>query len=224
MDQPKSIYEDGAYDDYLYQGAQGIVMRALHRRMEVPLGPEQTYRLTVEVGAGEGQHLPYIRHAYERYVMTDLREQSTSLKWPPRVEFVTANAEILPFDEATVDRLVTTCVLHHLDHPEQALENWRACVKPGGRLTILLANDPGLVHRVGRRLTTHRAAVKLGINYRLEMAREHRNHALSLMAMVDHVFRDDEVKFTGIPFPWKTWNFNFGSIYQVVKAEAPSMS
>lgn len=211
------MWEGSNYEDYLYVGAQGWVMGQLHRRMEKPFPATRSFPLTVEVGAGEGQHFPYVRHRYERYVMTDVRPQQPAQPLPPNVEFQVGNAEDLPFAPGSIDRLVSTCVLHHLGDPERALRSWRASVRPGGYLTILLATDPGLAHRLGRHLTTRRAAMRLGIDYDLEMAREHRNHAGALMVQIERVFAADTVRYVGIPFPFKTWNFNYSSVYQVHK-------
>ena len=125
-------------------------MRQLHTRMEKPFDESQMYPLTVEVGAGEGQHLPYVRHRFERYVLTDKRASGSTEQLPPGAEFMSADAQDLPFESGTVDRLVSTCVLHHLPDPEAALQSWRRVVRGNGVLTILLATDPGFAHRLGR--------------------------------------------------------------------------
>ncbi len=209
------MWEGTNYNDYLYVGAQGFVMRRLHTSMEKPFSDRDHFSLTVEVGAGEGQHLPFVRHGFDRYVMTDTRAAQSATPLPSGVEFRAANAEELPFEDGSVDRLVSTCVLHHLTDPERALQSWRTAVRAGGVLTILLATDPGFAHRLGRHLTTRRAAKKLNIDYDLEMAREHRNHAGGLMVMIERVFVSDEVRYVGQPFPWRTWNFNYSSMYQI---------
>ena len=214
------MWEGSNYNDYLYVGAQGFFMRQLHTRMEKPFDESDMFPLTVEVGAGEGQHFPYVRHRFERYVMTDKRASGATEQLPPGAEFMSADAQDLPFESGTVDRLVSTCVLHHLPDPEAALQSWRRVVRGGGVLTILLATDPGFAHRLGRHLTTRRAATKLGLDYDLEMAREHRNHAGALMVMIERMFAADQLRYVGLPFPWRTWNFNYSQTYQIRKSFA----
>lgn len=209
------IWKGTNYNDFLYVGAQGFLMRRLHTLMERPFSRSDHFSLTVEVGAGEGQHLPYVRHNFDRYVMTDIRTPQSATVLPTRVEFRAANAEDLQFEEKSIDRLVSTCVLHHLTDPERALQSWRTMVRPGGVLTIQLSTDPGLVLRLGRHMTTRRAAKKLGLDYDLEVAREHRNHAGGLMVMIERMFATDEVRYVGHPFPWRTWNLNYSSTYQI---------
>ena len=209
------IYEGSNYHDITCVGLQGFLGRRLHLSMERPFSRSDHFSLTVEVGAGEGQHLPFVRHNFDRYVMTDIRAALSTAVLPPKVEFRTANAEDLPFEDGSVDRLVSTCVLHHLSDPERALRSWRRILRPGGVLTIHLSTDPGIAIRLGRRLTTHRAARKLGVDWDLEIARDHRNHAGGLMVMIDRTFAADEVRCVGQPLPWRTWNFNYGLIYQI---------
>lgn len=210
------MYEGDNYNEFLYSGLQGRMMAYLHRHLEKPFRSEDFFPLTVEIGAGEGQHLPYVRHTFERYVMTDIRPLKTSTALPKGVEFRAADAHVLPFEPGSIDRLISTCVLHHLAEPERALQSWRASVKKGGHISILLATDPGILLRVGRNLTTRRAAHRLGIDYDLELAREHRNHAGALMVLIDRVFSSDRVRFVGIPFPIRSWNLNFSSEFQIV--------
>ena len=92
------IWKGTNYNDFLYVGAQGFLMRRLHTLMERPFSRSDHFSLTVEVGAGEGQHLPYVRHNFDRYVMTDIRTPQSATVLPTRVEFRAANAEDLQFE------------------------------------------------------------------------------------------------------------------------------
>ena len=98
------------------------------------------------------------------------------------------------------------------------MTDWRWAVKPGGVLSLTSATDPGFAQRAVRRLTTARTARKPGIDYQLMIAREHRNHEASLMVLLERVFTDDDVTFFGLPFPWKTWNFNISSSYLIIRS------
>ena len=209
------VWEGSNYNDILSVGVQGFLVRRLHKSMERPFHCSDHFSLTVEVGAGEGQHLPYVRHNFDRYVMTDIRTPQSATVLPAKVEFRRADAEDLQLEDASVDLLVSTCVLHHLTDPERALRSWRTMVRPGVVLTIQLSADPGFVTRLGRHLTTRRAASKLGLDWDLEIAREHRNHAGGLMVMIERMFATDEVRYVGHPFPWRTWNLNYSSTYQI---------
>ena len=81
----------------------------------------------------------------------------------PGVSYRVADAQGLPHDDDIADRLIATCVLLHLEKPESALLEWRRVTRPGGVVTIYVPNEPGLLTRLGRGVTTKRAAVRAGL-------------------------------------------------------------
>jgi ubiquinone/menaquinone biosynthesis C-methylase UbiE len=210
-------WEYGEYNQIMYSGVQSRVVLGWHKAMEKPFSDDCYFPRTLEVGAGEGQHFPFVKHAFDDYVMVDRRYPSSGLLNSSKVRVVIGDAHRLPCAEESIDRLISTCVLHHLDSPESALNDWRRAVRVGGQLTIFLSTDPGLVTRLGRKLTTGRKARKLRIDWDLTMAREHRNHVGALVVQLRHVFRNDKVSYLGLPFPWRTWNLNHGLIFRITK-------
>lgn len=69
----------------------------------------------------------------------------------PESNFVVANAENIPFEDATFDLAICSAVLHfadNKDHFEQMLHSiWRV-LKPGGFFFARLASDIGIQHLV----------------------------------------------------------------------------
>jgi SAM-dependent methyltransferase len=57
-----------------------------------------------------------------------------------RVPLVGAQAERLPWPDASFDALVADSVLEHLDDPAAALAEWHRVVRPGGRLLVWSPN------------------------------------------------------------------------------------
>ena len=41
--------------------------------MEQPFKPSMNFEVVLEVGAGNGEHLPYVKHNFKKYFMTDIR-------------------------------------------------------------------------------------------------------------------------------------------------------
>jgi phosphatidylethanolamine/phosphatidyl-N-methylethanolamine N-methyltransferase len=211
-------YHSGKYDEDLRSGASGHLMRRFETLMESPFGRQDRFPLTVEVGSGAGGHLDFVRHSYDRYVETDIRDYRSDTACDPRRPFLFANAEALPFAEDSVDRIISTCLLHHVTNPLAALSQWRSAVRPGGVITIFLPCDPGLLWRLGRRVGPRRKAVKHGIDYDFLMALSHRNHVGSLVAVIDRVFANDTVRRSGFPIPFlDSWNLNLAFVYQITK-------
>ena len=99
-----------------------------------------------------------------------------------------------------------------MERPEKVLDEILRLLKSDGKAMIYLTCDPGLMTRLVRRLTTHRAAEKAGYRgFELLMAREHRNHIGSLLTLIKFVFRDRQVKIKWVPFLFPSWNLN-GSV------------
>lgn len=212
-------YASGNYEADLHSGASGFVMGRIQRLMERPFTPDHHFPLTVEVGAGSGGHLRHVRHSYDRYLMTDIRDYGRTSGNDPRTPFLLANAEVLPFANGSVDRIISTCLLHHVTNPLAAVSQWRNALRPGGSLTIFLSCDPGMLWRLGRRVGPRRRALTHGVDYDFLMALSHRNHAGSLMAILDKVFAGDRVHRSGFPLPvLRSWNLNIAFVYQITKA------
>lgn len=212
----QAFYRD-MYDDLVGgEGAAGIFHRLTHRSLERPYGPSDSFPAVLELGSGSGEHLPFVRHAFDSYIMADLR-MPQELPDDPRVSFVEADVSSLPIASDSQDRLIATCLLHHLAEPFRALEEMRRVVRPGGVLSIMIVSDPGLAYRVIQRLSSGRRYRRAGFSdWRALHAMEHRNHAWSLHQLIKYAFRDDDLRGRGFPLPLASvWNFNLFSVYQV---------
>lgn len=204
------------YGDLIDGGAVGAFQRLTHRFLERPYGPGDSFPRVIELGSGSGEHLPFVRHSFEGYVMADLR-MPPDLPADPRVSFIEADVHALPVDSDSHDRLIATCLLHHLAEPFRALEEMRRVVRPGGALSIMIVSDPGIAYRVIQRFSSGRRYRKSGFTeWRALHAMEHRNHAWSLQQLIKYAFRDDELRGRGFPIPIASlWNLNLFSVYQV---------
>ncbi|HEY2042849.1 MAG TPA: class I SAM-dependent methyltransferase, partial [Jatrophihabitans sp.] len=119
------------------------------------------------------------------------------------------------FADASVDRVIATCVLLHLPRPEQALQEWRRILRPGGVASIYVPNEPTLITRAGRAITTRRAARRAGFQgFDLMIAREHINHGWGLDQMIRYVFRDDVLRARTWPIPHGPMSSRVFTVYQ----------
>ncbi len=190
----------GVYDDLNYsKGLQGFVMRSGHAFSERAYGCEARFRRVLEIGAGTGEHLPFVRHGFDEYVMID--HNSSALSVASRklanlnkgnLRYEAHSGEKIPYPDKYFDRVVACHVLEHIYRPHLAIKEWSRLVKDGGVLTILIPTDPGLAWRLGRHFGPRRNAISMGISYDYVMAREHVNHCGGLMAILRHYFPDGE--------------------------------
>lgn len=210
-------YFSEAYQDVMYTGVIGFYSRLVHRLMERPFANTHA-PIIVEVGAGAGQHAPFVQGSFDTYFQTDLDPTLASQGFPqdPRVVSQAANAEALSeFTDDSVDRVIATCLLAHLDHPERALEEWRRVTKPGGSISIYLPTEPGMLLRFLRHFAVAPKSKRHGQDHLSIVYRDHRNHYPGMKHMIKTVFVDDQVRFKRFPTRFLGWNFALFEIVQI---------
>jgi len=208
------------YQKVLRAGLVGKAQDRTHKALEKRARPGQRFPRVLEVGAGNGEHFPFVRHEFDEYVESDLREDGRREDTDPRRTFTIADAQDLPFEDNDFDRVVATCLLLHLPMPEMALREWRRVTKPGGQLDLLVPCDPGFLVRLMRWFLTAPAVRRSGFRgYKLFNARDHRNHIGSINELVRWVFRADELRVTRYPLKIPSWNLNAYFIYSIKVTE-----
>jgi len=176
----------------------------------------------LEVGANIGEHIRSVAYPWKSYIATDLRlpsDQRVSELAELFVQFQVADIEKLPFESESFDRVISTCVFHHLANPDQALKELLRVTKSGGTVSILLPNDPGIAYRLMRALTTLRRARKQNLlrEVQLEHAIQHRNHYLSLKTILIKGAKQHSTKINYFPFKIPMYNLNLISRIVIVK-------
>lgn len=195
------LYEAKNYD----QGMAGYFLSKSHEWSEAHFGEDNHFGKVLEVGAGSGVHIRYVRHTFDEYWVTDLNPSVLDRFNAPDMERTGGkvieqqeNATSLSFPDATFDRVIAAHVLEHLYKPHEVLREWRRVLKPGGVLTLLLPCDPGVAWRLGRYMSARKTFIEAGIDYDYWMAREHVNPINCLISFVRYYF--DEVVEQWHPF------------------------
>jgi ubiquinone/menaquinone biosynthesis C-methylase UbiE len=219
---PTKFYND-FYDSVICKAGLGArSVRATHKGMEASYLKGE-FRNCLELGGGNGEHLNFVKHGFDRYFLLDLRSNNLDPKWTgdPRIQRLVGDAEDVPFPDKTFDRIIVTCLLHHVNNPEKVFLEINRLLRSGGLATIFLPCDPGLLVRFARFLTTARKASRLGFKgYSLMIVREHRNHIGGLLTMLKFVFRSEKVSIQWRPFFVRSWNLNAYVIVNVGKKVA----
>jgi phosphatidylethanolamine/phosphatidyl-N-methylethanolamine N-methyltransferase len=213
------------FDQCVNSGFNGYLFNFTHKKLElIPRifkSRKSKANLSVlEVGAGAGQHLKFVKNTYAKYTMTDINasllSKNTVESKLKKIEFKIADVQKLPFVKGSFDRVISTCLLHHLNDVEKALLELKRVTKSDGLISIYLSCDPGLLNRLLRRLLVIPKARKLGFNeYEVFIAREHRNHFQSIKVLIQEVFKDHEIQLRYFPFRIKSWNLNTFCIIQI---------
>jgi phosphatidylethanolamine/phosphatidyl-N-methylethanolamine N-methyltransferase len=176
--------------------------RYMHRSLERRTPAGTAFPKVLEVGGNRGEHVAFVEHDYDQYVLTDLHAPGAAVR-EDRVVLGIGDVTALPFADATFDRVVSTCVLHHVPDVLAAAGEMRRVVRPsGGVVSILIPTDPGWAYRTGQALTSGRKARRAGMadQHALVHALDHRNHVRSILRQVRHVFRADRVTVDHFPF------------------------
>lgn len=198
------VYDQSNYSSPL----QSAVMRASHRITEKNFKERDHFAKVLEIGAGTGEHLGFVRHGFDQYVLTDLDTKTLEVakgklnsKFGNKLKYEAQTAEGLSYADDSFDRLIATHVLEHIYQPHLAIKEWCRVVKNGGVLSILIPTDPGVAWRLGRHLGPRSNAIAQGIAYDYVMAREHVNSCNSLIALLRHYFPDRTEAWWPLPIP-----------------------
>lgn len=214
----------------------GAVAGAANDRLQKDLERPHAHRHfddVLELGAGDLGHIDHVRHRFRRYVAGDLRPPPDLGEWVsltpleavpemPGRYFVELDAHDLPFPDRSFDRLVTTCLLMHLDDPMLALEEWRRVVRAGGVLDLLVPCDPGLAVRCYRLLVSRRRARSRGFeHFDLVNAIDHKRPVGSLLTVCRYAFAEDSMHIDWFPFRRvPSWNLNSHLVVRVRRAHS----
>lgn len=203
------------YDSLNYSsGLQGFVMRSGHCFSERVWTDNEKFNRVLEIGAGTGEHLPFVRHLFDEYVLSDQDERALlvakeklSETHQGKLKFEVQEGESLAYPDQYFDRVIACHVLEHIYKPHLAIKEWCRVIKNGGELTILIPTDPGIAWRLGRALGPRRKALEKGIAYDYVMAREHVNSCNGLVAILRHYFANGKESWWPLGIPSMDLNF-----------------
>ena len=204
------------YGEIQNEGSCGWYVRQSHKTLEKGFQLDHPRIAVLEIGCNLGEHSEYVIHPYDEYVASDYRE----IDFKPlneRTRFQVADAQDLPFDDRSFQRVIMTCVLHHLLDPEKAAQEMRRVADHKGVISILLPTDPGALYRLGKHIGPYRSIARKLPEMDAEYLhyQQHRNHFPALVSIIRHVFRNDLVRQLNWPLPWSLWNLNMYRVFQI---------
>ncbi len=180
-----------------------------HRFIERKFGHGNYFSKVLEVGGDEGQHLSFVNHKYDVYIVSDLRMRTTeSLPFVdcgviPSISgkyFSIADATQLEYDTETFDRIVTGCLLLHLPDTLGVLEEWLRVLKVGGQIDALVPYDESFLVKLYRALLSRRKARKLGFkHFDVVNAHEHVTYARRVLVLAKHGFPKTKIQIDYFP-------------------------
>lgn len=207
-------YEGKNYDE----GLAGFFLSRSHQWCEQDFTQENHFSRTLEVGAGTGVHLRYVRHTFDEYVMTDLNPpmlEQAAKHASGRVIVEAQDATSLTYKDDSFDRVIAAHILEHLPEPHKVIREWMRVLKPAGTLSIVLPCDPGFAWRFGRMLGPRKTFTRVGIDYDYWMAREHVNPINNLVSFLRYYF--DNMREQWLPLRVPSMDANLFYIAHITK-------
>ena len=162
----------------------------------------------LEVGAGTGAHLGFVRHSFDKYVLTDhnrntldIAKENLGSSMLDNLAFEVQSGLNLDFSSSSFNRVVAGHVLEHIYYPHLAIKEWIRVLKDEGTLSVLIPTDPGVAWRLGCNLGPRRNAMARNIAYDYVMAREHVNPCNNLIALLKHYFPEHQDQYWPFSIP-----------------------
>ena len=163
-----SWYSEDNFSRIYYSGASTKVAERFHRLLEK--NRVQKFNDVLELGATHGHHLKFVNHPYEKYTLSDLRPSQALMAIAELNSRVSVHqidvTKLESIESKSFDRLVLTCLLHHVNGPENVIEELIRVTRPGGVIDILLPNDPSIFWNLGRLIFTVPKALRQGFTWK----------------------------------------------------------
>ena len=209
--------------EQLYSGFSKFLIDISHKQLakfgnkNAPAHPN-----ILEIGAGRGEHFPFVAGDFSRYEMSDISAwgQESIKKLivrNPKINFSIQDIQKINFPDESFDRVIVSCVLAHVDEPYQAMEELLRVLKVNGCCSIYISGDPGMLLRIIRILITKPKMKALTVPYSLINAISHRNGAPNILEMAKFIFRNQQMDVKYYPFKLKSWNFSTHIILNIKK-------
>lgn len=217
-------FYDKHYEKIYNTGLIGSYWKRIHKKLSrfSDLDPSC---VVLELGAGDGQHYAFSQPNVLTYIETDLRYESdevqrlmvSDLGIKGRIRRIAdaQNLSVLPNE--SIDRVIASCVVAHLDYPDKALDEWWRVLKRGGNMTIYCPCEPGLFLRIVRYLFVSLKYKTMGISQSDIHWIEHRNSYphIKLLVRLKYPFAPNSI--VRYPFRYLPWDLNLYAIIKVQK-------
>jgi len=179
---------------------------------------QPSFRTTLEIGAGLGEHLQYEKLTEEQlseYYCNEFRENMAAeiRRRYPRVNTVVGDCQQrMPFADEFFDRIIAVHVLEHLPNlPACIREVYRLINKKSGRFLVVIPTEGSPAYTLARRISAQRLWNKhFSVNYAEFYNREHINVPDEIQAEVAPYFEVRERSFFPLGVPLTFCNLCVG--------------
>lgn len=158
-----------AYDLWAagYDVQPGNLMLALDEEIFVELIKELSLpnKIIVDIGCGTGRHWKKIlQHAPARMIGYDVSKQMLAKlvqKFPGAENYLAKGSRLPELSDASVDIIISTLTIAHIEDLENAMEEWNRVLKPGGNVLITDYHPEALAKGAQRTFIYNRKTISI---------------------------------------------------------------
>lgn len=177
---------------------------------------------TLEIGAGNGEHLKYERLSEQQasdYYAVDIRSNMIEVlnKAFPGINSIVADCqERMPFDDNIFDRILAIHVLEHLPNlPLAVKEMYRLCDKSKGVLSVVIPCEGSMAYTIARKISAQRLFERrYKQSYRWLIEREHINLPVEVFAELSRYFDLQSSTYFPLPINMEFCNLCIGATFR----------
>lgn len=183
------------YDEYLYTGIQGLMMRQNHRILSQNIS-NSLNRKILDIGGGAKPHTSIVdlKGVSEYWVSDSYKvfKKNKSLENKTIKQHIyedDPNYEFFHKNKITFSRIIASHVWEHVDYPEDELLKWVSLLDEDGQLDIAIPCDPGWAWRLGQLIGRRKAVQTYKMSsdaIDLMMTREHVNSCQNLVRIIKY--------------------------------------
>lgn len=197
-----------------YSGVEKTVRNQIHKKIEQPFNESFVCDRLIEVGALFGSHRNFVKHNFIEYYETDILIHKNWVQNFGKFKLIRQKqnaVDLSSFKNGFFDRLISTCLLIHLEDPEAALNEWKRVVKKDGYISIWVQLEPSLLLRIIQKTISKNK----NINFEEIHYLEHIHYYKRVDYLIRKVFKKNLIKKNYYPFNFLSWNFNTTAIYTI---------
>jgi hypothetical protein len=169
----------------------------LHRRVAADVVRSSPPKVTLELGAGTLNQLPYEPVLGPYDIVEPVKELYDDSPYRSRIRQAFADIGEVPTD-ARYDRITSVATLEHICNLPEVLAKAALLLASGGTFRAAIPSEGSPLWRLGWRLSTGlEFRLRHGLDYGLLMRHEHVNTAREIEGLLRYFFREVEVRTFG---------------------------
>ena len=174
------------------------ISNKLESWMHKKISEEKNYKSTLEIGAGNLNHLKYYKNSliYD-IVEPEKKFYQSSLEIKKIRNFYTELNEI-DYSKNKYDRIISVATFEHILNLPELIYKTTKLLKTNGHLKIAIPSEGTILWRIGTMITGYEFKRRYNLNYQIIMKHEHVNTAKEIEDVLNYYYNDIKCNVFGL--------------------------